>query len=356
MGTDQPADSKRFVQRKVEVDPETKRVKISRKMGAWDYEPAYTMDLSAFLDSQWKEAVHTGWAERRFGSSEDARDTRKGRDLEIQIPVKFPKLMQRMVGQGGKLAVSGNQRVGFSGKSQWTEGDVPTATSRASKFPSLNMEQKSRFTIEGTVGEKVHVQVDRDSERLSEMENSLKIRYDGEEDEIIQEIEAGNTTLSLPSTRFVGFSTQHKGLFGIRTKAKIGGLDVVAIASQEKGATAKKTFKGMAEESSNDIRDYEYVRNTYFFLDERYKNQYDPDKNPRDPGNIIRYDPADSVVSIEVYVDDGNVNNDVELQAQSGWAFYYRMDDYNPDDPEAVFDPTTSGRYEQGFFHPMDMS
>ena len=332
----------------------TRRVKISPKMGDWDYEPPYTMDLKTFLDIQWKEAVRTGWGKRRFGSSEVARDTRKERDLEIQIPVKFPKLMQRMVGQGGKLTVSGNQRVGFSGKSQWTEGEVSTATSRASKFPSLNMEQKSRFTIEGTVGEKVHVQVDRDSERLSEMENSLKIRYDGGEDEIIQEIEAGNTTLSLPSTRFVGFSTQHKGLFGIRTKARIGGLDVVAIASQEKGATAKKTFKGMAEESSNDIRDYEYVRNTYFFLDERYKNQYDPDKNPRDPGNIIRYDPADSVVSIEVYVDDGNVNNDVELLARSGWAFYYRMDDYNPDDPEAVFDSTTTGRYEQGFFHPMD--
>ncbi|MFH1008346.1 MAG: cell surface protein SprA, partial [Candidatus Latescibacterota bacterium] len=360
MGTDHPSDplrmeiTERFVQRKLEVDPETKRVKISRRMGAWDFEPAYTLALSDLLAIQWQEALRKGWAERRFGSPEARSDARKRRDLEIEIPVKFPKLMQRVVGQGGKLAVSGNQRVGFSGKSQWTKGEVSTATSRASKFPSLNMEQKSRFTIEGTVGEKVHVQVDRDSERLSEMENSLKIRYDGEEDEIIQEIEAGNTTLSLPSTRFVGFSTQHKGLFGIRAKAKVGGLDLVAIASQEKGATAKKTFKGLAEESSNDIMDHEFVRNTYFFLDERYLHQYDPVRNPRDRGNIIKYAPSDSVMSIEVYVDDGNVNNDVQLLARSGWAFYYRMDDYNPADPEAVFDRTTTGRYEQGFFHPLD--
>lgn len=345
--------SKSLRLQKISIDPETERVTIGTGIGRWSYRPPWILGLHDFLNAKLKEDFRNG-CYRVDQVKEIAEQGRRagGRDLEIEIPIKFPKVFARVVGQGSRLSVSGRQRIEFGGRSEWTEGLAQTATSRASKFPSLDMKQESRFTIEGTVGEKIHVQVDRDSERLSELENSIKIQYDGDEDEIIQKIEAGNTTLSLPGTRFAGFSAQHKGLFGIRAEGKVGGLDLTAIASQEKGSRAKKSFRGLAEESSNRVPDYRYVRNTYFFLDGRYRDQY---QNNRDPNqySIVQYDPADSVVAIEVYVNDGNPNNDAELRARDAWAFAFE----DPDSLDILWNRRESlpaGTYERGYFHPLD--
>jgi len=131
--------------------------------------------------------------------------------------------------------VSGYRRISFSGRSEWDSGIKSTAMVRQSKFPQLHMEQTSKFSITGTVGSKVTVKVDQDSQRDTELANRIEIRYKGEEDEIVQSVEMGNTNLSLPNTQFVGYSESVQGLFGIKATAKVGNLDITAITSPGKG-------------------------------------------------------------------------------------------------------------------------
>lgn len=273
----------------------------------------------------------TLWREPLRGATPYRRSTGPGTtSLGIDIPVNFPRAIRRYVGdEKPRLNVSGRRKISFSGRSEWTEGQAQTATSRPSKFPSLTMKQESNFRIEGTIGRKIHIQVDQDTERWSDIENTVKLRYDGDEDEVIQEIEAGNTTLSLPSTQFVGYSAQHKGLFGIRAKAKVGPVDLVGIASQDKSSGQRKTYRGLAEETSKKIRDYEYLPRTYFFVHPSYREHY------------IAHSSPDSIVAIQVYVDDRNSDNDIEQRAIPGWAF---ADVSYPDS-------ATTGHYEQGSFY-----
>ncbi len=163
------------------------------------------------------------------------------------------------------LNVSGYQKISFSGRSQWTDKESD-ALNRVNKFPSLDMKQISRYNIKGTIGTKISVEVDQNSERKTDLANTIKIRYKGEEDEIIQSIEAGNTNLSLPNTQFVGYSQRVQGLFGIKSTAKIGPLDLTAIISQEKGSTESSTFQAGASKSTNYKRDYDYLDRTFFWL------------------------------------------------------------------------------------------
>ncbi|MHB9030065.1 MAG: T9SS outer membrane translocon Sov/SprA, partial [Candidatus Latescibacterota bacterium] len=58
---------------------------------------------------------------------------------------------------------------------------------------------------------------------------------------------------------------------------------------------------------SNKIYDYNYKGNTYFFLDHKYRYQFAEARTSLD---LIQYDPADSIVVIEVYEDDGIQTND----------------------------------------------
>ncbi len=185
---------------------------------------------------------------------------------QLRIGLALPSAVSSIVGEGGAgLKVSGYQRIAFAGRSQWTDGSS-TATVKQNKFPSLKMEQINRFSVEGTVGSKITVSVDQDSRRTTDLENRIIVRYKSDEDDIIQNIDLGNTTIALSDARFIGYSEQIQGLFGIGMAGKVGGVDWKAIASQEKGNTSRSRLTAGANESEIIIRDYQFDRYRFFDL------------------------------------------------------------------------------------------
>lgn len=194
-----------------------------------------------------------------------SRSDRQGGAGGLGVNVALPKRLNKIFGEGGAgLRVSGFRKITFSGRSQWTDGQSNVL--RQNKFPSLSMEQISRFDITGTIGTKISVKVSQDSETDIPLANRIQIRYKGDEDDILKSIEAGNTTLSLPNTQFVGYSQRIQGLFGLRTEAQLGSLTFTAIASQEKGNSEKTSITATGEESAVYIRDADYADNRVFDL------------------------------------------------------------------------------------------
>ena len=166
----------------------------------------------------------------------------------------------RFVGGDTRLIIDGSQRIEFTGSSQWTEGQIETAASRNSSFPSLTMKQEPRFKIRGQVGDRITVDIQQDpnSGNMSNLEDNISIKYEGQEQEILKYIEAGSTSLNLEGATFAGYRGSHKGLFGIRAEGQLGPLKLTAIASQEKSESNTKTYRGSAEQTSTQIKDYEY--------------------------------------------------------------------------------------------------
>lgn len=184
----------------------------------------------------------------------------------INLGVALPKRLDRMFGEGGgNLKVSGYRRITFSGRSQWADG-ATSDLARQSKFPSLNMQQMYQFNIEGTIGSKISVKVSEDSQTDIPLANRLIIRYKGDDDDIVKAIEAGNTTLDLPNTRFVGYSSRVQGLFGFKTVAQVGRLKFTGIMSQEKGSSERASVSGSGAQTASTIRDYAYAENRVFDL------------------------------------------------------------------------------------------
>lgn len=205
----------------------------------------------------------------------------------LSFGVPLPKRVERLVGEGGgNLTVSGSEQISFAGRSQWRDG-VNTDQYRQSKFPALNMDQISRFEIAGTVGTKISVRVSQDNQTDIPLANRIQIRYKGDEDDILKTVEAGNTTLSLPNTRFIGYSRSIQGLFGIKMEAAVGNLKLTAIASQEKGTSEHSTVSATTEQGAKIIRDAQYA-------DGRVYDLFSPDDS-------IPMEPGDSVVLFEVY-------------------------------------------------------
>jgi cell surface protein SprA len=275
-----------------------------------------TVDASAFLRYRLQSNLSRRMSEfRAKGLSKDQRQ-KEGGLLSVNIPVKS-KAFESIFGEGGAgLKVSGYHQITFSGRSQW-DNRAATATYRQNKFPSLNMEQISRFDINGTIGTKITVSVSQDSKTDIPLANRIMIRYKGDEDDIIKDIEAGNTTLSLPNTQFVGYSSRIQGLFGLKTSAQIGAVTLTAIASQEKGTTERSTITAGSSASKTNIRDYSYINGKIYDLGRRA----DLDQEKKSDFND-----KDSIMALEVYTAINAYQTDVGTTIEA--KFY--VDPKNP--------------------------
>ncbi|MFQ5750666.1 MAG: cell surface protein SprA [bacterium] len=224
-------------------------------------------------------------------------DKKGGGGINLDIPVKIKsKAFQKIFGSGTVgLTVTGNIRI-QAGLRRENRSEVKTVLNQGANT-NFKMQQTQRFSVTGKIGDKVTVNVDQDSERAFDFENNVRLNYQGYEDEIIQRIEAGNISLTLPGTRYVTFSGKNSGLFGIKSQMVLGNLNVTTVASQEKGESQRISLTGGAEEAPKRIKDYQYLRNTYFFLDFQYRENY---KNFDQEGNHIALT-SRRIEEIEVY-------------------------------------------------------
>ncbi len=305
----------------------------SRLVSGFADGPPVTLPIEQYLALEYAQRRVDLWQKqvrRSFRQASIEQRRQKSSRFEWTVPFSAPKPLRRFIGdEGPSLRLNGSRTIIVSGRSEWTDGEVQTSIGRPSKFPSLSIDQESKFSVEGKVGELINVRIDQDTESLGsafssslgdELANQIKLDFKGEDDAIFQEIQAGNTTLELPGTRFVGFRQQNKGLFGIRAKGHLGPLAFTTVASHEKSKSNRQTFKGGAAVDTVSIRDYQFLRNTYFFLHEFYRANL-PDFRALNRGAQFSAESFVDVNALEVYINDFNTNNDAETYAKPGAAW-----------------------------------
>jgi hypothetical protein len=203
--------------------------------------------------------------------------------FEIPLPKGgFSEFM----GETGKLDVGGHVKITLGGSSTFVS-NIPGIT-RPSLWPELEMSQEMAINLDGQVGDRVRVFIDHNSERINESQNKITVTYRGREDEMIQEIEGGDTELKIPATTYTGDIPSHRGLFGIKSTARFGPMDIVAIASNEQTQYEEIDIEGAVQAQADTIWGREYQKRRFFWL-----GSY---------GDIIES-------TLEIYIDDNNFQN-----------------------------------------------
>lgn len=295
--------------------------------------------------SEFNQLAHRHARMQMFKGNVGKKVTRRGSEREglvdIKIPFRVPRGLSAITGgDDTRLNITARQRLDLSGVSQFTDGEAQSASIRNSKFPTITFEQESQVNVSGEIGEKITVNLEQNSNRQLQLSESLRLRYDGDEDAIIRKIEAGNTNLNLPGTRLIGFQGGRGGLFGIKAEGTIGGLDLTLVTTQDKGSSNRKTFQGSAEESATELRDHQFMSNVYFFFDAAHRNAF-----PNNPAIADQIDPN----SVEVYINDFNEVNDIEDRAVPGIAYAFWNNDGTPNElgSRSVTDGLQEGSYHQ---------
>jgi cell surface protein SprA len=205
---------------------------------------------------------------------------------KIQIPIPANPIFSIFGKPEINLQISGavDIRAGFRN----TKSDQVTANFLDQSRNEPDFNQEVQVAVNGTIGDKLNILADWNTQRTFEYENQLKIKYTGYDDEIVQSVEAGNVSLQTPSS-FIGSSA---ALFGIKAKMQAGPFTLTTLASQKKGQIKEVTASGGAQEIPFEIQAWNYSTN-YYFLDERYIPYFEPyyqsDIPVRDP-NVKVYD------------------------------------------------------------------
>lgn len=298
---DEPEESPLFlespsnIQDTVQYDPLTNEYIISKKIGDYDYRPSKRMSLEEYQEYQFEQSLRDYWRKRAKGESMDAQSG------------LFPNL--RLGGEAfdkifGDNAINiipmGSAELIF--KINVNNNENPTISENLRKTTTFDFEEKIMMNVNGSIGDKIKLGVNYNTEATFDFENQTKLEYVGKEDEIIKRIEAGNVTLPLPGSLITG----SQSLFGIKTEFQFGKLTISSVFSQQKGQTKTIEVKGGAQTQRFEVKADEYDANRHFFLSQYFRDNYNKALE-----NLPVIKSAVTVTKIEVWVTN-KVNNNEE--------------------------------------------
>jgi len=273
-------------------DPETNSYVFSEKVGQFNYRPSRVMSFDEYRTYEMARSKKQYWDQRRAG---DNLETQSSFIPTINVGGEafdrvFGTNTINIIPQGYAELI-----FGFN----MSRIDNPTLTEKLRKTPSFTFEEKIQMNVTGTIGDKMKLGFNYNTEATFEFENKTKLEYTGKEDEIIKKIEAGDVTLPLSGSLIQG----SQSLFGLKTELQFGKLTMTSVFSQQKGETSVIDVQGGAQISEYEINADEYDANRHFFLSHYFKDNYD-----RALANLPVINTGVNITKIEVWVTNKTSN------------------------------------------------
>ncbi|RKD91919.1 cell surface protein SprA [Mangrovibacterium diazotrophicum] len=252
------------IRTEVEYDPVTGQYILTEKVGDFDYRLPKVLSLQEYIRYDMQNSIRNYW---RTKSAEQETTGQGG--LFPSLTVNGEAFNKIFGGNNIDIRTQGFVEVSFG--YQVNTVDNPSLSERQRKVPTFDFDQKIQMNLTGSIGDKMKMQVNYNTEATFDYENKMKLDYSGDEDEIIKKIEAGNVSLPLNGSLIKGATN----LFGVRTDMQFGKLSVSTVLSQSKGETKTIQVEGGAQTTTFEIDASDYDANKHFFLSQYFRDTYD---------------------------------------------------------------------------------
>lgn len=248
----------------ISLDEDGKTFNVQPKVGNEKFGLPASQDFKEFLKEEQKRNQRDYFQQRA-----KAQNFVKGGGIIPTLNVG-PKIFDKIFGSGViDIRPQGTAELIFSGNFNTVRN--PAFTARQQKTGQFDFKQKIQLNVQGSIGDKLKVSMNYDTEATFDFENQTKLDYSGKEDEIIKKIELGNVSLPLNSSLIQG----SQSLFGIKTQMQFGRMTVTSIFTQQKGKITETEVSGGAQTTKFDIQGDNYEANKHFFLSQYFRSNYD---------------------------------------------------------------------------------
>ena len=179
--------------------------------------------------------------------------------------------LEKIFGPGGvSLKTQGSVQVSMGIKSNKTDNPALSLSARRKTY--FDFDQKIQATIAASVGNRMKFNMTYNTDATFDFDSkNLKLAYEGEEDDIVKSIEAGNVSMTTGSSLIRGGTA----LFGIKTKLQFGKLTATALVSQQNSESKTVNTRGGAQTTEFSINADQYDQNRHYFLAQYFRDNYD---------------------------------------------------------------------------------
>ncbi len=246
-------------------DPESGNYIISETVGGIDtvYEESTFMSSDEFLDYYFAQQEQDYWEDRANGE-----ELLEQKGLKVKIYEGDNVLDRIFGGTSVDIRPQGNIDLTFGGNYQNIEN--PTLTEQQRKQGGFDFDMNINMNVIGKIGEKLKLNTNYNTQATFDFENQIKLNYEGDDDEIIQKIEAGNVSFPLSTTLIQG----SQSLFGLGTELQFGRLTIKAVISQQKSQAETITIENGAQTQTFEVEADQYDENRHFFTAHYFRDHY----------------------------------------------------------------------------------
>ena len=248
----------------VVYDPDKNEYIVYQKVGPFDYRTPVHMSPEEYRKYEFDRSMREYWESRLAGDETGYRSS-----LIPQIEIGGETFDKIFGSNTINIIPQGSAELIFGINISRTQN--PTLSEKLRTIPTFDFKEKIQMNVTGTIGDKLQLGVNYNTDAMFDFENRTKLQYAGKEDEIIKSVEAGDVTLPLTGTLITGSYS----LFGLKTEMQFGKLTVTTVLSQQKGESSVVEVKGGAQLSDFEIYADDYEANRHFFLSQYFRDIYD---------------------------------------------------------------------------------
>jgi hypothetical protein len=156
-------------------------------------------------------------------------------------------------------------------------------------FKAPSLDNQVNIVSTGLLGQRVHVNVDFDTERDYSSNNNVQIYYEGLQDEIVRRIDVGTVVFQPPPSRFITAAVPANN-FGVNATFEVGPVQLQTLAATQKGSVvSERTYtvgQTTSQEQDRQVRDLDFESGRFFWI-------VDPDSLPGFPAlDILNLTPG----------------------------------------------------------------
>ncbi|WP_421920855.1 cell surface protein SprA [Marinifilum sp.] len=325
------------IQTTIRYDAETGNYILVKTIGNMNYRRATAMAAREYEQFVAENTIRDYWMQR-------SRNEGVGGTNELVPDINFGgQFIDKIFGSNTiKIKPQGSAELTFGINT--TKVENPTLPENLRKTTSFDFDEKIQMNVTGTVGEKLKMDVNYNTEATFDFENQMRLEYTGDEDEIIKKVEAGNVSMPISNTLITG----GQNLFGVKTQMQFGKLSITSVFSQQKGETSVIEMENGAQKNEFELSVDQYEANRHFFLSKYFYDHYDEALR-----NLPVINSAVSINKVEIWVtnktsnfqDSRNIVAFVDIGESAGNIF--NTDLFSQTDPGNLPDNNRNDVYDQ---------